>query len=108
MGNVPRKASAGETNTQNNVFKRMRQTCTTSNSQSGVPNRYSGQQNQNQTIRNIQIDKRINELKNTQNSIQTNQNSSFVMNKYANKHQAAHESAKATGGLVTQTVNKSG
>jgi hypothetical protein len=69
---------------------------------------YRGHPNQNQTIRNIQIDKRINELKNTHNSIQTNQNASFVHNKYANKHQAAHENAKATGGLVTQTVNKSG
>ena len=99
MGNVPRKSSAGETNTQNNVFKRMRQTGTSSNSQTGVSSRYGGHPNQNQTIRNIQIDKRINELKNTQNSIQSNHNGSFVMNKYANKHQAAHESAKATGGL---------
>jgi hypothetical protein len=53
-------------------------------------------------IRNIQIDKRLEQPNHQQ------QSSSFVMNKYANMHQHAHEANKMSGGLVNSTVNKSG
>jgi hypothetical protein len=49
----------------------------------------------------IQIDSRL-QVKNQPN------NSSFIMNKYRDLHQNAHETAKATGGLTNSTVNKSG
>jgi hypothetical protein len=50
----------------------------------------------------IRIDKRL------EQPIQQQQNSSFVMNKYANLHQHAHVANKTSGGLINSTVNKSG
>ena len=40
--------------------------------------------------------------------ISKNSNTSSYVNKYAPLHQAAHESNRASGGLVPQNLNKSG
>ena len=108
-GQPSRKLSHGDVATQqNNVFKRLRQSGTnqSSNSTTGINGRYSvvnqSSNNGPSGIRNIQIDKRLEQPNHHQ------QNSSFVMNKYANLHQNAHESNKNSGGLVNSTVNKSG
>lgn len=61
-------------------------------------------------MRNIEISSRLQEPFNkvVQGSGGTS-NSSFVMqNKYNNLHQKAHESNRASGGLVNSNINKSG
>jgi hypothetical protein len=90
--------SHGEVSTQQNVFKRLRQTGVNSNT--GLNGRYSVNHQAN-TGANIRIDKRLEQPSHQQNS-------SFVMNKYANLHQNAHEANKTSGGLINSTVNKSG
>lgn len=88
---------------QNNMFKRMRQTGSGHNISGNQPaSRYS---NTSHAMRNLQIDKRLNELKNSS----SNQNGSFVANKYQNRHSLAHEqNMKSQGAGMTSTMNKSG
>jgi hypothetical protein len=85
-----------------NVFKRLRQTGTTLGASSSATgsNRYSATREQ---PRNVQIDKRLNELKS-----QGGHNSSFALNKYQNQHQQAYEAMRASGALANATLNKSG
>jgi len=62
-------------------------------------------------IRNIEISSRLQEPfgKVVHGSGVSNNNSSFVIqNKYNNLHQKAHESNRASGGLVNSNINKSG
>ena len=71
-----RKLSHGEVSTQQNVFKRLRQPGTNSNT--GLNGRYSVV-HQSNTGNPIRIDKRLDQASHQQNS-------SFIMNKYANLH----------------------
>jgi hypothetical protein len=94
-GGPTRKLSHGEVPSQQNVFKRLRQTG--ANSNSGLNGRYSVVANAGAGIR---IDKRLEQP--------SQQSSSFAMNKYAHLHQNAHDANRTSGGLVNATVNKSG
>lgn len=92
------------------MFKRLRSGNTGGNSSSATAtSRYNGGMAQNahrrieQQLRNVQLDKRLNELKAAQNQNNSHQ-SSQIMDKYANKHQASHTNDR----VINSKVNKSG